>query len=294
MHICQDYDGLFGAKDGKGDVIIPFLYKEMYPFSCDLSMVRNQKYQYAYINQSNEEIIKFGQYSWCDSRFVCGYARVVKYCTFEQKDKWGIIDTKGNIIIPLEYDKIWALKEGYLHEIKAFKDDEELKINLVMISSKTRALLDGLSYIATYTVEEFKTKFHCTRIDVKKGKDNKLYFCYGCNIGFVALKGIPQNPVISIVVNSAGKVFPLLHAKEDIGKTSFEGYIKLNTSKQSHKKYYDKTSFWDYENEKMNDYDNWSDPYGDEQAYYNGWSREDVESGLADAYENDLSARDSW
>lgn len=294
LHICQDYDGLFGAKDGKGDVIIPFLYKEMYPFSCDLSMVRNQKYQYAYINQSNEEIIKFGQYSWCDSRFVCGYARVVKYCTFEQKDKWGIIDTKGNIIIPLEYDKIWALKEGYLHEIKAFKDDEELKINLVMISSKTRALLDGLSYIATYTVEEFKTKFHCTRIDVKKGKDNKLYFCYGCNIGFVALKGIPQNPVISIVVNSAGKVFPLLHAKEDIGKTSFEGYIKLNTSKQSHKKYYDKTSFWDYENEKMNDYDNWSDPYGDEQAYYNGWSREDVESGLADAYENDLSARDSW
>ena len=294
LHICQDYDGLFGAKDGKGDVIIPFLYIEMYPFSCDLSMVRNQKYQYAYINQSNEEIIKFGQYSWCDSRFVCGYARVVKYCTFEQKDKWGIIDTKGNIIIPLEYDKIWALKEGYLHEIKAFKDDEELKINLVMISSKTRALLDGLSYIATYTVEEFKTKFHCTRIDVKKGKDNKLYFCYGCNIGFVALKGIPQNPVISIVVNSAGKVFPLLHAKEDIGKTSFEGYIKLNTSKQSHKKYYDKTSFWDYENEKMNDYDNWSDPYGDEQAYYNGWSREDVESGLADAYENDLSARDSW
>lgn len=45
---------------------------------------------------------------------------------------------------------------------------------------------------------------------------------------------------------------------------------------------------------KMNDYDNWSDPYGDEQAYHNGWSREDVESGLADAYENDLSARDSW
>lgn len=39
---------------------------------------------------------------------------------------------------------------------------------------------------------------------------------------------------------------------------------------------------------------NWSDPYGNEQAYYNGWSREDVESGLADAYENDLSARDQW
>ena len=48
---------------------------------------------------------------------------------------------------------------------------------------------------------------------------------------------------------------------------------------------YHKTSFWDYENEKMNDYDNWSDPFGDERAFYDGWSREDVESGLADAYE---------
>ena len=41
----------------------------------------------------------------------------------------------------------------------------------------------------------------------------------------------------------------------------------------------------------MNDVDNWSDPYGDEEEYYGGWSREDVESGLADAYECDLDAR---
>lgn len=294
LDICQDDNGLYGAKNSKGDIVIPFLYKEMYPFSCGLSMVRNQSYGYAFINQYNQQVIPFGKYSWCDSQFVCGYTRVVKYDILEEKNKWGIIDTKGNIIIPLEYDKIWTLKEGYLHEIKAFKGNEELKINLVMISSKSGALLDGLSYIATYTVEEFKTKFHCTRIDVKKGRNNKLYFCYGCNIGFVALKEIPQNPVISIVVNSAGKVFSLLHAKEDIGKTSFEEYIILNSSKQSPKKHYHKTSFWDYENEKMNDYDNWSDPYGDEQAYYDGWSRNDAESGLADAYETDLSAREPW
>ena len=36
---------------------------------------------------------------------------------------------------------------------------------------------------------------------------------------------------------------------------------------------------------KKIDSDSWSDPYGDERAYYDGWSREDVESGLADAYE---------
>ena len=297
LYICQDDNGLYGAKDCNGDIVIPFLYKEMYPFSCGLSMVRNQNYEYAYINQCNQHVIPFGKYSWCDSQFVCGYARVLKYDSCEEKDKWGIIDTKGNIIIPLEYDKIWALKEGYLHEIKAFKGDKEFKINLVLLSLKSGVLLDGLNYIATYTVEEFKTKFHCTRIYVKqKVKDNKVFFSYGCNIGFVAHKRVPQDPVISIVVNSAGKIFPLLHEKKDTGKTSFDLALENNkpTLKQTHKQSYRKMSFWDYESEKMNDYDNWSDPYGDEQAYYDGWSREDVESGLADAYENDLSARDLW
>lgn len=293
LDICQDDNGLYGAKNCKGDIVVPFLYKEMYPFSCGLSMVRNQNYGYAYINQYNQQIIPFGKYSWCDSQFVCGYARVAKYDVFEEKDKWGIIDTKGNIIISLEYDKIWTLKEGYLHEIKAFKGNEEFKINLVLISSKSEVLLDGLSYIATYDIEEFKTKFHCSRIDVKKGRNNKLYFCYGCNIGFVALRGTPQTPVISIVINSTGKIFPLLHEIEDVGKTSYKEHPKLDNSKPTYKKYYHKTSFGDYENEKMNDYDNWSDPYGDEQMYFDGWNRNDVESGLADAYETDLSTRNS-
>ena len=35
----------------------------------------------------------------------------------------------------------------------------------------------------------------------------------------------------------------------------------------------------------MYDYDNWSDPFGDERAFNDGWAREDVESGLVDAYE---------
>lgn len=296
LHICQDYNGLFGAKNGKGDIIIPFLYKEMYPFSCGLSMVRNQKYQYAYINQNNKEIIKFGQYSWCDSQFVCGYARVLKYDILENKNKWGIIDTKGNIVTPLEYDKIWALKEGFLDNIKAFKADKEYRINLVLLSSKCKVTFDGLKYIKTYSIEDFKNTFHCSKLIVKIGNDDRLYFVYGCNIGFVACNGILQEPVISIVINSIGKLFPLLHEKKDTGKTFFDIAVKTNKTnpKQVYKKSYRKTSFWDYEEEKMNDYDNWSDPYGDKQAYYDGWNKEDVDSGLADAYEDDLSARNPW
>lgn len=140
-------------------------------------------------------------------------------------------------------------------------------------------------------MQEFKELSNCNQIHVKKDPEtNQLFFTYGTNIGAVAINSIPKEPMFSIVSNSNGKIFVLLTEKCDVGKTSFPpSSIKINDdSNKKVKKLasnYNKTSFWDYENEKMNDYDNWSDPFGDEKAFYDGWSREDVESGLADAYE---------
>ena len=105
-YIIFQENGLFGAKNQGGKVIITPQYTEMQPFSCGLSLVRNDQYQYAYINANNKQVIPFGEYSWCDPQFVCGYARVLD-------NFWGIIDTLGDIIVPLKYDKIWAIKEEY-------------------------------------------------------------------------------------------------------------------------------------------------------------------------------------
>ena len=110
-YIIFQEDGLFGAKDQKGKVIIPPQYMEMQPFSCGLSLVRNHQYQYAYIDINNKQVIPFGKYSWCDPQFTCGYARVMEYHYLEEKNLWGIIDTLGSIVAPLKYDKIWAIKE---------------------------------------------------------------------------------------------------------------------------------------------------------------------------------------
>lgn len=44
-------------------------------------------------------------------------------------------------------------------------------------------------------------------------------------------------------------------------------------------------------NASVTDADNWSDPYGDEKDFYDGWNREEVENGLADAYEGDADVR---
>ena len=276
-------NGLYGVKNTKGEIIISPQYMEMYPFSCGLSLVRNHQYQYAYIDNTNIQVIPFGKYSWCDPQFICGFARVMKYSCIEEKNKWGIVNTLGNIIVPLKYDKIWAIKEEYLFSLKAFLGDKEEKINLHLLSNKV--IFDGLTYICTYSVEAFKELVHCEKLYVKaQPNTNLLYFTYGANIGFVSLKGMPKEPVISIVVNSSGKIFPLLMEKSDIGKNTLSP-AKAAPKRSISKAASNKPSFWDYEAEKMNDADDWSDPYGDEQAYYGGWSREDVESGLADAYE---------
>lgn len=276
-YIIFQENGLFGAKNQRGEVVISPQYMEMQPFSCGLSSVRNHQYQYAYINKDNKQVVPFGTYQWCDPFFVCGFARVLK-------GNWGIIDTLGNIVVPLKYDRIWAIKEEYIFSIKAYINDKEEILDLHQLAAKI--IFDGLTYIRTYSIEAFKQLTNCETLRVKALNNPKqLYFTYGCNIGFVGKITIPQEPVIAIVANSSGKIFPLLMEKTDIGQTTIAVPKRITSKAASHK-----TSVWDYESENMNEADNGSDHYGDIQAYYDGWSKEDVESGLADAYEGDVEA----
>lgn len=44
LNIYED-NGLYGAKDQNGQIVITAQYTEMYQFSCGLSLVRNSQYQ---------------------------------------------------------------------------------------------------------------------------------------------------------------------------------------------------------------------------------------------------------
>ena len=69
-----------------------------------------------------------------------------------------------------------------------------------------------LTFGDTLTVEQFKELVKVSRIDVKKSpKTGKLFFTYGAKTGAVAVKGIPQHPVLSNVTGSDGSSFWLLH-----------------------------------------------------------------------------------
>ena len=173
MEIYQE-NGLYGLKNDCGEVVISPQYREFYPFSCGLACVRNSSYQYAYISIFNKAVVPFGKYIWVDTHFTCGYARVIQYSVIEDKQYWGIINTMGFIVVPCEYDNIWTLNEEYLDNLKAFKDGKECRINLRNADKKI--VLDGLKYIKTYTIDEFKTEFNASKIFVKVNPNNVILF----------------------------------------------------------------------------------------------------------------------
>ena len=68
------------------------------------------------------------------------------------------------------------------------------------------------SWNETLTIEQFKAKTLVSHIDVKKNpKTGKLFFTYGAKTGAVAIKGVPNRPMVSNVTGSDGKPFWLLH-----------------------------------------------------------------------------------
>lgn len=256
-------NGLYGLKNDCGDVVISPQYRDFYSFSCGVACVRDMNYHYAYIDCNNKPIVPFGKYIWIDSYFTCGYARVKGYSFFEEKECWGIINTLGVLVVPLEYDNIWSINEKYIDNIKAYKNDKECRINLRKAEKYT--ILDGLKYIKTYSVDEFKAEFNVSKIFVRVNPiNNFISFYYGTNIGIVANDNCMLNPVISIVCNSAGKVFTLLHNKINIGKVRIkqakhlaqtkhiEGYSRDYDSYNEYNKYVEESRLDAFEGDESN------------------------------------------
>lgn len=255
-------DGLFGAKNQEGNVVIEPQYIEMYSFKCGFSCVRDLNYHYSYVDIDNKPLFPFGSYDWVDPYFLYGLARV------KLLGKWGIINIQGDLVLPLEYNNIWSLKEEYIHKIKVVLKEEKKYLDVDDLIKEN--LLSGLVYHKTYNVEELKAVLGISSIKVKKNlHSGKLYFEAGTYSGEVAITELPSEPVFSIVSNVNGKLFILLHEKNDTGRSSFpkatcEAPIQSPSPAQSSSTH--EYNYYDYE---------------DERSYY-----DDL---LSDAFEGDLS-----
>lgn len=230
-------NGLYGARNQAGAIIINPQYIEMHPFSCGLAMVRDKGFKYSFVKPTGETIIPFGKYDWVDPSFVFGVARVVR------NEMWGIIDIHGKEILPLAYERIWPLNPHFINRIKLIKDGEECFISLYDIVDKTA--LDGLIWLKSFSIEEAKKTFKVDRIDVKMNhKTGEIYsYLLSSKMPLAMDKngrlGIPQHPVISFVYNVHGSILPILHEAEDTGKDTLYRMMAEPDPKQE-QVYYDK------------------------------------------------------
>lgn len=108
----------------------------------------NSDGQYGVMDKDWNLIVPFGKYDWI-SDFSYGLARVRKggllpttfptaiegkaisiRKTNEEGNLWGIINSYGKVVLPIEYDDIWRFEgRGYL-TTKAIKDGNEVVIDL--------------------------------------------------------------------------------------------------------------------------------------------------------------------
>lgn len=99
----QTYDRYkWGLLDSKGRIILECNYANI-SISDDKTLFSLKSYDsgYCVVNYNGKVIIPYGEYAIIDG-FTNGYARVKK------NRKYGIVNTKGEIVLPVEYDNIWS------------------------------------------------------------------------------------------------------------------------------------------------------------------------------------------
>jgi hypothetical protein len=101
----QTYDRYkWGMLNSKGEVIFEPIYKRI-SMSDDGSLFILQSYEkgYCVVDRAGNIIIEYGKYQLIDG-FYHNFSRV------RNNGKWGIIDSKGEIVLPIEWDGIWNFR----------------------------------------------------------------------------------------------------------------------------------------------------------------------------------------
>ena len=102
---------LYGLINSKGEVILEPSFRHLIPAigNKELYTVQNTESQYGVLRIDGSVVVPFGKYNWIDG-FDKGLARVKTGGVINgiNKSKWGLIDEKGEVVLPVEYDAIWT------------------------------------------------------------------------------------------------------------------------------------------------------------------------------------------
>ena len=125
-------------------IFMPFSYPKVDGFDR-LKWVGMLRFrQYGVINVDGTEIVPFGKYEWIDG-FDSGLARIRigkgpcninsntvfgYWDTIDEKNKWGIINEKGEEVLPIEYDSIWNFAGKNRYSTRVVKDGVNSEVYL--------------------------------------------------------------------------------------------------------------------------------------------------------------------
>ena len=80
-----------------------------------VNVIQNDKSQYGVTDNDGKVIVPFVKYGWISGfdhglarmKSISGLIRVDRGTGVFKNPKWGIIDMKGNEVLPVEYDEVW-------------------------------------------------------------------------------------------------------------------------------------------------------------------------------------------
>jgi transcriptional regulator with XRE-family HTH domain len=101
----------------------------LYKKGCGLTTILNENKWYV-VDENDNYVVPPGRYDYIDGFDKCGLARVklngktdISNPGHFTRDRWGIIDTEGNEIIPVIYTEIWSFYNKNRETTKVWKGD---------------------------------------------------------------------------------------------------------------------------------------------------------------------------
>ena len=112
-NVAVYHQPLYGIMNSVGKLIIDTKYRFIIKsISSTIYTVQHKNCQYAVLDSEGKEIVPLGKYDWVDG-FDHGLARVIinvddPSIIGGRKSKYGIINEKGEEVLPVKYDSIWS------------------------------------------------------------------------------------------------------------------------------------------------------------------------------------------
>lgn len=136
-------DVLRGAINHLGEEAVPLEYLSVLPSlsSYYIFTVENQDKHFAVITSYGDVVVPYGKY-YRISGFDKGFAKVCTYNAETGKYKFGIIDEQGDVVLPLEWDRMRSFYKKNFSEIRVSRKEDE-KVTEKFIKIKDLSRIEG-------------------------------------------------------------------------------------------------------------------------------------------------------